>query len=167
MSKKDFLVKYGSTLFLRAAIVGLGLFGLTIWGLLSFGVYTDWGEVFPNIAYMRFPVLLGLLVTITAFITALYQATKLLNYIDKNKAFSAPSVKALHVIKYCGFIFGAVYACGLPIVYQLAQLTDAPGVMVIGLGFTVGPLVIAVFAGVAEKLLQSAIDLKSENDLTV
>ena len=49
----------------------------------------------------------------------------------------------------------------------MAELDDAPGLGVIALAFVCMPLVIATFAAVLEKLLQNAIDIKSENDLTV
>ena len=40
-------------------------------------------------------------------------------------------------------------------------------VMILGLVVAGAPLVIAVFAAVLQRLLRNAIDMKSENDLTV
>jgi ABC-type tungstate transport system substrate-binding protein len=51
--------------------------------------------------------------------------------------------------------------------YPIADADDAPGLIIIGAAIACAPVVIAVFAAVLERLLQSAIDLKSENDLTV
>ncbi|MGV2643750.1 DUF2975 domain-containing protein, partial [Clostridium perfringens] len=44
---------------------------------------------------------------------------------------------------------------------------DAPGIILIGMALIFASIVIAVFAAVLQKLLQEAIDIKSENDLTV
>ncbi|MED4598856.1 DUF2975 domain-containing protein, partial [Bacillus subtilis] len=41
------------------------------------------------------------------------------------------------------------------------------GIIVIGLVIIFASMVIAVFAAVLQKLLKEAIDIKSENDLTV
>jgi len=60
-----------------------------------------------------------------------------------------------------------LYATGIPFLFQLAELDDAPGAGVIALAFACAPLVIATFAAVLQKVLQSAINIKSENDLTV
>ncbi|EUJ36458.1 hypothetical protein PWEIH_13330 [Listeria weihenstephanensis FSL R9-0317] len=49
----------------------------------------------------------------------------------------------------------------------LADKTDAPGIMIIGLILTFASIVIATFAAVLQRLLQEAISIKSENDLTV
>jgi hypothetical protein len=36
-----------------------------------------------------------------------------------------------------------------------------------GMAFTMAPTVVAVFAAVVQNVLESALDIKSENDLTV
>lgn len=59
------------------------------------------------------------------------------------------------------------YAVGIPYLFHVAQLDDAPGLGLIALAFASSPLVVATFAAVLEKLLQSAINIKSENDLTI
>ena len=101
------------------------------------------------------------------FYFALYQAFKLLSYIDKNKAFSELSVKALKNIKYCAITISSLYVVVLPLFYLIAEVDDAPGYHIVGLVVTFASMVIAVFAAVLQRLLQEAIDIKSENDLTV
>jgi hypothetical protein len=101
------------------------------------------------------------------FYFALYQAFKLLCYIDKNKAFSQISVKALKNIKYCAITISALYLVIMPFVYLVAEKDDAPGLIIIGMVPIFASMVIAVFAAVLQKLLKEAIDIKSENDLTV
>ncbi|OIS71489.1 hypothetical protein A4A35_21120, partial [Bacillus subtilis] len=124
-------------------------------------------ELLPNIVYIKYLVFIYLYVTAIPFYFALYQAFKLLSYIDKNKAFSGLSVRALKNIKYCAVTISIFYAAGMPVFYLIADIDDAPGIIVIGLVIIFASMVIAVFAAVLQKLLKEAIDIKSENDLTV
>lgn len=158
-------MKEVSTLFLRAtiAVFGIGVLVLCIAAvatLLSQGIETD------DIGWYR-PVLWGLFLPAIPFYIALFQGWKLLNYIDKNKAFSKSSIEALNVIKYCAFAIGVCYATGMPTVYKEAESEDAPGLIIVGLFFVFAPVVVGVFAAVLQKLLKSGMALKEENDLTV
>ena len=106
-------------------------------------------------------------VSVIPFFGAFYQAFKLLSYIDKNQAFSELSVKALKNIKLCAITFSGLYLIILPFVFFVAELDDAPGLVIIGMVPIFASMVIAVFAAVLQKLLKEAIDIKSENDLIV
>lgn len=55
----------------------------------------------------------------------------------------------------------------LPFVYVVAEKDDAPGLILMGMVPVFASLVIAVFSAVLQRLLQEAIDIKSENDLVV
>ncbi|EID43113.1 DUF2975 domain-containing protein [Parageobacillus thermoglucosidasius] len=158
-------MKQGTTLFLKIAvfIIGTPVLALCIFGL-------PWlanNPVNPDYAHILYPILIIMYVSVIPFFVALYQAFKLLSYIDKNKAFSELSVKALKNIKYCAITISILYVPGLPFFYIAAKLEDAPGIILIGLVVIFASMVIAVFAAVLQRLLQEAIDIKSENDLTV
>jgi hypothetical protein len=101
------------------------------------------------------------------FFMALYQALKLLGHIDENKAFTELSVRSLKNIKYCAITISVLSMSVMPLIYLIADEDDAPGLMVFGLVIPFASIVVAVFAAVLEKLLKNAIDIKSENDLTV
>jgi hypothetical protein len=116
---------------------------------------------------MYMPLLLGMTLAALPFFFALYQGLLLLRAIDKNAAFSAHSVTAIRHIKFCAAIISAFYALMMPFIVRVAEKDDAPGVALIGLMLIFAPLVTAVFAAVLQKLLQNALDLKSENDLTI
>ncbi|MGA4921969.1 DUF2975 domain-containing protein [Bacillus subtilis] len=156
-----------STIFLKIALVliGIPILALCIFLVPKIANYS--ADIFPNIAYIKYLVFIYLYVTAIPFYFALYQAFKLLSYIDKNKAFSGLSVKALKNIKYCAVTISIFYAAGMPVFYLMAEIDDAPGIIVIGLIIIFASMVIAVFAAVLQKLLKEAIDIKSENDLTV
>ena len=60
-----------------------------------------------------------------------------------------------------------MYVLGLPLFHFMAEKVDPPSFVLIGLVIIFASLVIAVFAAVLQRLLQEAINIKSENDLTV
>jgi hypothetical protein len=60
-----------------------------------------------------------------------------------------------------------MFAAGMPYIFNVADKDDAPGVVAMALVIIFASLVIGVFAAVLQKLLQSVVAIKSENDLTV
>lgn len=160
-------MKRGSTLFLKFVVVLMGLPVLALCIFLLPGLSGYVAEIAPEFSYMKYLFLIGMYAAALVFFFALYQTLKLLTYIDKNKAFSELSVSALRNIKRCAITISILYLAELPIIYLIADADDAPGVMLIGLVITFASMVIAVFAAVLQKLLKHAIDIKSENDLTV
>ena len=150
-----------STLFLKVVVV---LIGVTVLVLCLFALPI--AIISEKAGYYR-PLLLGMYVPAFPFFIALYQSLKLLNFIDKKKAFSELSVRALGNIKYCAIAIAALYAAGMPYIIYVAGKDDAPGVTAIGLVIVFASIVIATFAAVLGKLLQEVLDIKSENDLTV
>ncbi len=160
-------MKRGTTLFLKIAIILIGIPVLALCIFLVPEIANFAAELYPDIAYMKYLVLIDLYLSAIPFYFALYQAFKLLIYIDKNEAFSDLSVKALKTIKYCAITISILYVVGMPLFYLVAEIDDAPGIIVIGLIIIFASMVIAVFAAVLQRLLQVAIDIKSENDLIV
>ena len=123
--------------------------------------------LYPDMSYIKYLVFIDFYAAAIPFYYALYQAFKLLSYIDKNKAFSEWSVRALKSIKYCAIAISSLFVVGLPLFYLVAEKDDAPGIILIGLVLIFASMVIAVFAAVLQRLLQEAIDIKSENDLII
>ncbi|TVY06841.1 DUF2975 domain-containing protein [Paenibacillus cremeus] len=160
-------MKQGTTLLLKLAVLLIGLPVLVMCVLGLPMIAKDAADNHYALAHLLYPVLGIMYVTAIPFFTALYQALKLLSYIDRNHAFSELSVNALKNIKYCAIIISVVYVAGLPLFYLLGEKDDAPGVIVIGLVLIFAPAVIATFSAVLQRLLKEAIDIKSENDLTV
>ncbi len=91
----------------------------------------------------------------------------LLKYIDQNNAFSDDSVRALKNIKISALIITLLLISFMPVAYTIADLDDVPGILLLSLAIMFTPLVMSVFAALLEKLLHEAIQIKSENDLTV
>ncbi|MBT2626858.1 DUF2975 domain-containing protein [Bacillus sp. ISL-32] len=160
-------MKRGTTLFLKIAVFLIGIPVLALCIFLVPEIANFAAELYPDIAYIKYLVLINLYASAIPFYFALYQAFKLLSYIDKNKAFSELSVRALKNIKYCAITISILFVAGMPLFYLMAEKDDAPGIILIGLVVIFASMVIAVFAAVLQKLLKEAIDIKSENDLTV
>lgn len=155
------------TFFLKVVVflMGLPVLALSIFVLPKIAEF--FAELNPKLDFLQYPFLIGLYVTVIAFFAALYQTLRLLSYIDKNEAFSDLSVMALKNIKYCAITISGLFVVFMPLIYLMAEVDDAPGMILIGMVIIFGSLVIAVFAAVLQKLLKNAIDIKSENDLTV
>src|SRR4051794_15791399 len=105
-------MKRGSTLFLRMAVF---LIGIPVLAFCIFGL--SWlakNPVNPDFAHILYPIVIGMYGSVIPFFVALYQAFKLLSYIDKNQAFSELSVKALKNIKICAMTISGLYVVILP-----------------------------------------------------
>ncbi len=159
-------MKKGSTLFLKGVltIMVLILLALCIFAFPQVG--PGMAAEFPSVPYLKYAFLTPYAAALPFFF-AIYQSWKLLNLIDRNKAFSELSVKALRAIKYCGVGMSLVFFASYPFAFGVAEADDAPGLILMWLLVIGAPLIISVFAALLEKLLQNAIDIKSENEFTV
>lgn len=155
------------TLFLKFVVVLMVLPVLALCVFLLPDIAEYFAELNPTLNFLQYPFLIGLYVTAIVFFAALYQTLKLLSYIDKNESFSELSVKSLRNIKFCAITISAFYVVFMPLLYLMAEVDDAPGIILIGMVIIFGCMAVAVFAAVLQKLLKNAIDIKSENDLTV
>lgn len=155
-----------STIFLQAVIVLIGIVALAIliWFPLTEGRAT-------NLDLFRIyfdPFILYGYATSIAFFVALYKAFKLLGYIGQNKVFSSNSVKTLRSIKYCAVVLSILIAgAGLYIKIAHDKEDDPAGFLAICIVTTFVSIVVATAAAIFEKLLQNAVDMKSENELTI
>lgn len=161
------MMKQGSTLFLKLAVILMGFPVLALCIFLLPMVAEDASGSSLKMAYVLYGILIMMYISAIPFYGALYQAFKLLSYIDRNKAFSELSVKSLKNIKNCATAISILYVLAMPLFYIVGEVDDTPEVILIGMIFIFAPTVIAVFATVLQRLLQEAINIKSENDLTV
>lgn len=158
-------MKKSSTVFLQVVIValGIGALALLLWEPHIEGVnaHAAFFEVYLD------PFIALVYIGSIPFFVALYQTLKVLGYIRQNKTFSQATVKAMRTIKYCALaIIGFVAVEEIFIMLNHGS-DDAAGGVFMGVLITFGSIVIATAAAVFERLLQNAVDIKSENDLTV
>ncbi len=159
-------MKKGSTIFLQIVIVLIGIAALAI--MIRFPLTEGRAVNLDLLSIYADPFLVyGYLASI-AFFVALYQAFKLLGYIGQNKVFSLSSVKALRTIKYCAIVLSIlIVMAGLYIRIFHAKDDDPAGFLAICIVTTFISIVIASAAAMFERILQNAINIKSENDLTI
>lgn len=167
MRRRSINMKKSSTIFLQIVIIIIGIvtLGLLLWGPHKEGVNANATSL--SQIYFDDPFLMLVYVGSIPFFIALYQAFKVLGYTRRDKVFSLVSVKSLRTIRYC-----AITIIGFVIVEEIfIMLThgddDAAGAFMLGLLIIFGSIVVATAAAMFERTLESAVELQSENDLTV
>jgi hypothetical protein len=169
MKKQNVVLNKASTVFLRLAIFAIGAIVLALCTFALPAIWRGTPDEYndPDIQMAIRAIVLAFYAGAIPFFGALYQSLKLLGLIDKGKAFSNLSVTALKAIAYCGVAISAIFAASLPFFYIWAENDDAPGLIIIGMILSCAAFTVTVFAAVMQRLLRQAIDIKSENELTV
>ena len=160
-------MKRGSTIFLQVVIVlvGIGALALMLWEphLEGRNAHATTFEIYFKDPFLAYAYLASI-----AFFVALFQAFTLLGYIGQNKVFSLHSVRALRTIKYCAITLVAMIGAAVAYLFVAVRgEDDIAGGVAIGVFMMFISVVIGTAAAVFERLLQNAVDIKSENDLTV
>jgi hypothetical protein len=160
-------MKKSSTVFLQIviALLGIGALTLLLWEPWLEGVNANATSIAQ--IYFDDPFLMLVYAGSIPFFLALYQAFKVLGYAGSNKIFSKEAVKSMRTIKYCALAIIGFVVIEEIIIMLTHGNDDATGAFAIGIFITFGSIVIATAAAVFEKTLQSAVEMKSENDLTV
>ncbi|WP_255489774.1 DUF2975 domain-containing protein [Dysgonomonas sp. 25] len=161
------MMKRISIVFLQVVIVFIGI------GTLSFMLWEphlegrNVGATLFEI-YFNDPFLAYVYISSISFFVVLYQVFRLLGYVRKDRIFSPESVKALRIIKYCAIAL-ILFIAGAEAYFFIIQRAteDIAGGVAIGLFMIFISAIIGTAATVAEKILQNAVDMKSENDLTI
>ncbi|GAB3280572.1 DUF2975 domain-containing protein [Larkinella harenae] len=155
-----------STVFLQAVIVLIGMVALAI--LIRFPLTEGRATNLDLFSIYVDPLILYGYAASIAFFVALYKAVKFLGYIGQNKVFSSNSVKTLTSIKYCAIVLSIfIVTAGLYIRVAHHKEDDPAGFIAMCIVATFASIVVATAAAIFKKLLQTAVDMKSENDLTI
>ena len=159
-------VKRGSTTFLKVIIflIGIAMLVLCIYWLPEIAIKD--AKVHPDTAYFLIPFLVCAYGFCITFSVALYQAFKLLTYIEKNNAFSELSLKSLKVIKKCAFTVIFLILLGIVSLKVLANITgdDPAGPISLSLMGILATSIIAAIVDALQKPLKNVLDIKSKND---
>lgn len=160
-------MKRSSTIFLQFVIValGIGALALLFWEPQIEGVNANATTLYQ--IYFDDPFLMLVYAGSIPFFAALYQAFRLLGYARQNRMFSIAAVKALRTIKYCAFAIIGFVAMEEVFIIMNHGDDDAAGGIAMGVFIVFGSIVAAMAAAVFEQLVQNAVDLKSEHDLTI
>ena len=158
------LIRRSSTAFLQAVIVliGLGALAFLLWEPNVEGVnrHATLAQKYLD------PFVLYVYIASIPFFVGLYQAIKVLGYAAHNRVISQDGVNALRTIKYCALAVIAFVA--ISVLFMIGgDREDRPGGTFMRLLVAFPSIVVATAAAIFERVLQNAVDLKSENDLTV
>lgn len=142
--------KLNSTFFLKivAFLIGIAVLAVCIYWLPQVAIRD--AKVRPG-DYSIYPLLICAYGVCITFSVALYQAYKLLSFININNAFSELSLRSLKVIKKCAFtiIFFILFLIVYLRVFAMFTGEDAAGPIALGL---IGILVTAIIAAIIDVL---------------
>lgn len=158
------IMNRGSTIFLRLVISLIVIAALAVCAFPLPRMIAKEAAKTPDTAWQIYLFLVGAYVQAALFVFALYQAFKLLNYVDGNKAFSELSIRALRRIKHSAITIGILMVVGIVWVMVLSAGSgdDSAGPVMIGLMGTFASSVAAAAAAVLQTQVQKAIDTKKE-----
>jgi hypothetical protein len=155
----------GSILFLKVVLVliGIGALALMLWEphIEGRNAHATLFEI-----YFKDPFLAYAYIASFPFFLALYQAFKVLGYVGQNTVFSPVTVRALRTMKYCAMAIIGFVMIG-EVLLLFGESDDRAGGVFMGILITFPAIVVATAMAVVERVLQNAVDIKSENDLTV
>jgi hypothetical protein len=158
-------MKRGAILFLRAVLVLIGIGALA---LLLWEPHTEGRNAHATIyeVYFKDPFLAYVYVASIALFAGLYQAFKVLGYVGQDKMLSPAAVGRLRAIKRCAMLIIG-FVAGAELFIIVSNNDDPQGGFFMGVLIAFIATVIVTATAVLERTLQNAVDLKSENDLTV
>jgi hypothetical protein len=158
-------MKRRSIIFLQLviALIGIGALAFLLWEPHVEGrnAHATLFQIYFNDPFLAYAYIGAI-----PFFVAVYQALKVLGYVGRNQVFSPAAVKALRTIKYCAVSIIGFVAVG-EIFILFGNSEDKPPGFFMGILITFGSVVMGTAAAMFERILQNAVDLKSENDLTV
>ena len=158
-------MKRGSIVFLRGVLVLIGAGVLT---LLLLEPQTEGRNAHATTfeIYFKDPFLAYVYVASIPLFVALYQAFKVLGYVGQSTMLSSDGVRRLRTIKHCALaIIG--FVVGAELIIIASRNDDPQGGFFMGVLIAFVATVVATAMSVLERTLQSAVDIKSEHDLTV
>ena len=159
-------MKKASTLFLQVVIALVGLLALFL--LIRLPQTEGRAANLDLLSIYADPLILYVYTASITFFMALYKAIRLLGYIGQNRMFSSEAVSALRSIKYCAIGLAImIVGAGIYISISHPKDDDAAGALSLCIMATFITIVVATAAAIFEKILKNAMDLKSENDLTI
>jgi hypothetical protein len=144
-------------------LIGIGAFALLLWEphIEGRNAHATLFEI-----YFKDPFLAYAYIASIPFFVGLYQAFKVLGNAGKNEEFSPSAVRSLRTIKYCAIALVGFVAVG-EVFIMLGESDDRAGGVFMGILITFASIVVATAMSVLERAVQNAVDIKSENDLTV
>ena len=151
--------KLNSTV-LSSVIVLIGIIVLLLCIFLLPSLAQETVLLHPEVAYLQYPILLGMYATALPFFYAIYETVIMIQVIERESLFSSRIVEGLNSIKYCAFVIIGLYVLG----FFVLDYTNAfpPIVAVMGVGILIVTIMVATGAAfIKNVLLKNQLKLSS------
>lgn len=153
------------TKLLRVLLV-MFLVGLVLASGLLYIVSLDSAALYPELAHLRLPIYVAMLVGLIPVIVAVKVVFDLLSVVDQGEAFSPRTVRLLRRLKVLFGITAAYLVLGLTGVWVAMGRTH-PSILLGWLAAEVVALFLFTLAALLERLFAAALELRQDNELTV
>lgn len=139
-------------------IIGIIVLLLCIFVLPSLSQETS--RINPEVAYLQYPILLGMYATAVPFFYAIYETVLMIQVAQRESVFSSRIVQGLNHIKYCAIAIIILYVLGIFVL----DYTNAfpPLVAVTGIVILIITMVVALGAAFLKNVVHTS-QLKESN----
>ena len=157
------------TRLLRVLLV-MFLVGLVLASGLLYIISLDLAAAFPEVAHLRLPIYVAVLVGLIPVIVAVKVVFDFLGVVDQGEAFSVQTVRLLRRLKVLLGITAAYLVLGLVGVSAatwVAMGQMIPSSLLVWFAGEVVTLFLFTLVGLLERLFSAALELRQDNELTV
>ena len=157
------------TRLLRVLLV-MFLVGLVMASGLIYIVSLDLAALYPELAHLRLPIYVAVLVGLVPMVVAVKVVFDLLRVVDQGEAFSLQTVRLLQRLKVLFGITAAYLVLGLvgvSVAIWVAMGQTHPSILLAWFAAEVVALFLYTLAALLERLFAAALELRQDNELTV
>jgi|SRR5665647_68365 len=157
------------TKLLRVLLV-MFLVGLVMASGLIYIVSLDFAAIYPELAHLRLPIFVAVLVGLVPMIVAVKVVFDLLGVVDLGEAFSLRTVRLLRRLKVLFGITAGYLVLGLvgvSVAIWGAMGQTHPSILLSWFAAEVVALFLFTLAALLERLFAAALELRQDNELTV
>lgn len=153
------------SLLLKAAIVVTALVTLLLLSLFAVSMANDMRRSAPEFAQLYWPCLIFLWASSLPFWAALVLGWRISDDMGRNNSFCQANARRLKWVCWLALVEAAIYLGAF--VALLVTAIGSPGIMFLLLFTILAGLVVAVIAAILSHLVDKAVALQQESDLTV
>ena len=150
---------------LKGAIVFIGIIGLLFFTKMVPDTINGFGREFPEFGYLVFPSIVAIFIGAVPIYIALFTFWKICSRIAKDNSFCHENTVSLILIGKCA-VFDTIYCFGYTVFSTTVNAIN-PATMLISLGTMAVGVVIAIAAFLISHLVEKAVVIQEENELTV
>lgn len=156
---------FSATAALRALLVLVLLVAAIVCGVL-YVVSLDSAQNWPELAYLRMPAYLAVVVGLLPVVLAVLSVFQLLGVVERGDAFSTAAVALFRRLMVLTAVFAGYFTVGLVGFWALSGLMH-PSLIIAWFALEVAALFCFATAALLAKLFSTAMQLRLDNDLTV